>query len=381
MMKKIALLLTCLAALASCSSFSDRDNAEAPNPLVKFTPEIRIQKMWETRTGFGIGSDYLKLTPALADSTLFVVNKNGRIIAIDALSGKKRWNVYTPLTIGSGPITKDGLILFGTREGELVALDQHNGKMAWQSTMPSEILATPAISNGYVVAKTIDGKVSAFSATDGQKRWTYQQTEPTLILRGSSAPQISQHSVVVGFANGNLAKLSLASGALDWQQMVATPEGSFAVQRMIDIDADPLIHNGRVYVATYQGRISALSLGSGQVHWTHNLSSYTGMCIDDTHFYVTDAKSHVWAFDPATGRVTWQQEQLEARHITAPVSVGDYLVVGDEQGYVHWLDKRDGHFVARVRVAGFGVIATPVVYDHVVYVLTRDGHLAAYRVN
>ena len=147
---------------------------------------------------------------------------------------------------------------------------------------------------------------------------------------------------------------------------------------MVDIDADPVVYNNRVYVATYQGKISALELSSGKTVWTHEISSFTGLTVDGQRVYVSDASSNLWAFDAESGTVDWRQTQLVARNITGPASIASYIVVADQEGYLHWLSKQDGHFVARDHLNGFGVIATPVVNNENVYVLTTDGHLAAY---
>lgn len=380
-MRKIKILFTCTISLllCSCNGFFEKDNTPTPASLVRFTPETKIHNLWYTSTGFGVGSDYLKLNPAISGDTIVAANKNGYMVAVDKRTGKKRWSVDTKLPISGGPTTKDGLVFVGTREGEVVAIDQHTGKTLWKNNLSSEILASPAAGNGIVVVKSIDGRVTAFSENDGHKLWSYQQTEPTLILRGSSAPQISHDSVIVGFANGNLTKLSLRNGNPSWQEMMATPQGTFAIERMIDIDANPIVYDNRIYAATYQGRISALNLSSGKPVWSHDISSYTGLAADNGHVFVTDAKSHVWGFNANSGLVDWRQTELNARNITGPVAMGNYIVVGDEEGYLHWLNKQDGQFAARARVAGFGVLATPVVDEtDTLYVITKDGHLAAY---
>jgi outer membrane protein assembly factor BamB len=244
----------------------------------------------------------------------------------------------------------------------------------------SEVLAAPAGNHDIVVAKAIDGKLSAFAADDGRTLWHFQQTEPALILRGASAPQVKQDMLVAGFANGSLVKLTLDGGNLQWQASIAHPEGSFAIQRMIDIDADPIIFGRRILAATYQGHIVSLDAQTGREHWVHDISSYTGMVADSNRVYVADAKSHLWAFDIDNGAVNWRQIELEARNITGPADMGDTIVVGDAEGYLHWFSKTDGHLVARVRVNGSAILATPVVDNHILYVVTTDGHLAAYTI-
>jgi outer membrane protein assembly factor BamB len=378
---KILIISLLSAGLSACGTFFDKDNTPPPSPLVNFKPEINTTYAWYTSVGSGSGKEYLKLVPAVSDTAIYTTDSNGRVTATNKINGKTIWVNKTDFSVSGGLGAGDGIAVLGSQNGDVVALNQIDGKIRWQQKTSTEILAAPTIANNIALVKAIDGKITAYSVLDGHVIWTYQQVEPNLILRGASKPEISNNSVVAGFANGNLSKLSLHSGNLDWQKTIAIPEGSFAIQRMVDIDANPLVLGNRIYVATYQGRISALDLSSGQDIWTHDISSFTGIAADAEHVYVTDARSHVWAFDHNNGGVTWRQIELEARNITGPVVMGNYIVVGDAEGYLHWMSKQDGHFVARVKVNGSGIIATPVVENGVLYVLTKDGHLGAYQVS
>lgn len=379
-MKKLLFASLLSSLLAGCSNFFDKDNMPTPAPLVNFTPEVRVYSPWSVRTGSGVGKDYLKLVPAVTGEFVFTADKNGTVTATNKSNGRKIWSVNSGILVSAGPTAGHDTVLVGSREGDLEALSQTTGNLLWKARASSEILAKPAAHNGIVVIKAIDGKLSAFDENTGNVLWHYQQTEPALILRGASAPQIQRNTIVAGFANGNLAKLTLDGGNLQWQSTIAIPEGSFAIQRMIDIDADPIIFNDHVYVATYQGRIAAIDLISGREKWYRELSSYTGMTVNDEKVYVSDAKSFIWAFDANTGKVAWQQQQLEARNVTAPVIMGNYLVVGDAQGYLHWLSLSDGHLAARTRVNKSPILAAPVVDHDVLYVVTTDGYLATYTI-
>lgn len=116
---------------------------------------------------------------------------------------------------------------------------------------------------------------------------------------------------------------------------------------------------------------------TGRILWTHDISSYTGMTADSQTIFVSDAKSNLWSFNRDNGIVNWRQNQLEARIITTPVTFEDYIVVGDGSGYLHWMSKRDGHFVAREFV-GSPIYASPIVENNIIYALTSNGYLAAY---
>ncbi len=383
-MKKITkhfFVLTALClALSSCSTFFDKDNTPPPSRLVDFTPELNVHPVWYTSTGSGVGDDYLKLAPSISGQWIFTASRNGTVSANDKITGKSIWKVGTGYTITGGATAYGNLVYVGARTGETLALRQTDGKVVWRAISSSEILAPVAASGNITLIKTIDGRVNAVSALDGHSLWQYQETEPTLILRGSSAPQITRDSAIVGFENGNLVKLNLRNGHQQWQTAIAESAGIFAIQRMIDIDADPVIVGSRVYAATYQGRVAALNLSSGREIWNHDISSYAGIASDGNQVFVSDAKSHIYAFNAANGTVLWQQDLLYARTTTGPALLGNYVVVGDAEGYLHWMSKQDGHFVARTYVNKSGIIATPIVENNILYVYTKDGHLAAYSV-
>ena len=364
--------------LSACNGFFDKDNTPTPTPLTQFKSELKTRLKWYHGVNFGVGFDYLKMIPAVTDKAIFTAGKDGTVTATNRSTGSTLWHDELDAALSAGPATDNDMLFIGTRYGKVIALRQSDGGKLWEIQVSSEILTPPAAHNGIVLIKAIDGQLTALDEKTGRTMWHYLQSEPALILRGGSVPQITHNDVVVGFANGNLAKLTLQEGSLLWQQLITIPEGSFAIQRMVDIDADPVVLNNRVYVATYQGKIAALDLTSGKVYWSHDISSFTGLTVDNQRVYVADATSHLWAFDIDSGAVDWRQNLLEARNITGPATLGNYLVVADEEGFLHWMSKADGHFVARNRVTGFGILATPVVYDDTVYLLTRDGHLAAY---
>jgi len=378
--KKLLVCILLSGLLTGCTGLFDKDNTPPPAKLVNFPPEIKVQSTWNTRTGSGAGKTYVKLVPAVTDKAVFTADKNGTVTATDKSTGKKLWSTRASETISAGPGITDNLVIVSSKVGDITALNQQDGSIVWKAHASSEVLATPAASRGIVIIKTINGTLSALSADDGHTLWNYHQTEPALILRGSSAPQISDGNVVAGFANGSLSKLTLHGGNLQWKSSIAAPLGSFAIERMIDIDADPLIVDDNIYVATYQGRIAVVDLINGKPKWMHDLSSYTGMAISNDTVYITDAKSHLWAFDRETGQVRFRQTELEARNITAPVIMGNYIAVGDAEGYLHWMNKADGHFVARTRVNKSPIIAAPVVNNQILYVATTDGHLATYTI-
>lgn len=362
--------------LASCSS---SDNIEKPAALVEFTPKVKVEKVWSTSVQ-GADDDYLNLNIGREANTLYTVGRHGKVYAIDAATGDTVWKKQLYVDVTSGVSVANNIVLVGTAGGSLIALNAQTGNLLWQQAIGNQVLGLAAISKNTIVVKTIADAVIALNTSNGQVKWQYNGDAPQLILRGGSQPKISGNAVVVGFANGKVGKFNLSNGAILWLQSIASPKGSFPIQRMIDITASPIISNGIIYATTYQGNIAALELSTGQVVWNHTLSAYTGIALQGSNVYVTDASSHVWKFQQDNGGVSWRQKALQARLISAPALLNNAVIVGDGQGYIHWLQMSNGEIIAREKFSSDPIRSAPVVIGNMVYVLNVDGGFAAYRV-
>ena len=356
------------------------ENIEPPTPLVEFTESANIIEIWSRNTGKGTDKTYLKLIPAVSQDRIYTADTRGLVNAINAENGKTIWGMDTDTHITGGPGVGESLVLVGTGEGEVLALSSTSGEEIWRTTVSSEILSTPRETDTIVIVRTIDGKLFALDKNDGKRLWVYDRTVPALTLRGTSSPVIAGNIVIAGFDGGRIAAMELQTGKLIWETKIAVSSGRSELERMVDIDAEPLVLDGIVYVATFQGKIAAVSLDGGRVLWTRDISSYAGISADDAYLYVTDDESHVWALERLSGTSVWKQEKLQGRAVTGPASIGNYVVVGDLEGNLHWIDKITGQFAARKQVASNKIITPPIVADQVLYAYTSGGTLGAYTV-
>jgi len=373
----IACIITFL--LTSCSLF-ETDNTEPPAPLVElkeiFTPTV----IWTQSTGRG--SRDFKLMPALSQGRVITSSIKGVVSAFEVDSGKLLWEQDTRLLLSSGVGIGAGMVVVGSRNGILVALSEKDGNSAWRVQLSSEVIAAPQIEANIVVVRTVDGKVYALNVHSGAKIWVYERDIPILSLWGNSSPVISQDWVIAGLDNGKLAVLTLQTGKLLWEANVAIPHGRSELERLVDVDAKPIVSDGVVYVTSYQGRTVAGDLYSSKLLWERDISSYAGLAVDNDSVYISDAHSHIWAISRASGVSLWKQTKLQARGITAPVVVGNYLAVGDIEGYVHWMRKDNGEFVARYRTGSKSINVPPLAVDEQrILVYTSRGELQLLRLS
>lgn len=370
--------------LSSCGAVREyvggTDNTEPPAELVDFDPELKIEEVWSRSIGAGVSRFYLKLRPMIAGGRVYVADRKGSVSAFDAENGEQIWQTDTGIPASGGPGGGDGLILVGSSDGNVVALDAGTGAEKWRAKVSSEVLSAPSAADGVAVVRTIDGKLFGLDVADGSRIWVYDRTVPVLTLRGTSTPALSDGTAVAGFDSGRIVAVSLKNGQTLWNTVVAEPRGRSELERLVDIDADPVIEDQTVYVVTFQGRVAALDLFSGNVVWRRDMSSYAGLGIDGDHLYVTDDESFVWALDRKSSASVWRQDKLKMRGLTSPLGFESFVVVADFEGYVHWLSEEDGRMLARTRVDSDGVIAKPVAHNGTVFIYGKGGTLTALRV-
>jgi len=373
-------LLSLALLLTGCSYIpwlNREEDPRPPTPLAELTPSLAVTSLWSREAGKGTVGRQLALAPALAGGRLFVADGRGRVMALSPTDGRTLWERETGLPLSGGPGTEGTHLILGSISGEMVALTAADGAELWRAPIEGEVLSVPRIAGDLVVVHTLDDSVYGLELATGAERWRYSYPPPVLTLRGSSSPAIVADSAIVGLSGGRLVSLELTSGVPLWEVTVSPPRGRSELERIADIDADPVVVGDTVFVAAYNGDLAAVEIASGSVLWRRTLSAHAGLTAAGGVLYVTDDDDQVWAADPADGAGIWKQEQLRWRRLTAPAVIGDLVAVGDLEGFVHWLDRRDGRILARTRVGKGPIRAQPLAADGRLYVLGDDGMLAA----
>lgn len=391
-------LLAFLAVATGCSWFGDDDEPEEiqPNPLPAIQEEVTLQVIWSQKIGKGADDRAVKLIPTVVDTRVFAAAPDGTVKALTTDTGREIWSrkirdLYTKEeladafskdvdTITGGVGVGGDLVVAGAASGELVALNQSDGSLAWRVTASSEILSPPLVDRDRVVAQTIDGKVTAYDAVDGQTLWVYTMNTPALTLRGTARPMLYDELVIVAFANGRVAFLDREKGLAVFDQRIGIAQGTTDLERLVDIDGVMQIVAGKLYVASFQGRIVGIDISSGRMLWAEELSSLTGVGSGFGNVYAARADSQLTAYNGSNGREIWNIDALLYRDITAPVALGSYLAFTDFEGYAHVVAQSDGRFVGRRKIDGKGVQAGLVSAGGRLYALTDSGTLAAIEI-
>ncbi|MDH3646743.1 MAG: outer membrane protein assembly factor BamB [Gammaproteobacteria bacterium] len=377
--KLILLVLLSAVTLQAClGGLKKKDPEEEPAELTKLEDGVTIKSAWSTKLGGGAEHLSLGLKPASDGNRIFAASHSGVVSGLDLVTGKRDWSHDTDLALTAGPGYGDGLIIVGSADGDVVAIDAVTGERRWSQVVSGELLAVPVIYSGVVIVRAVNGKIFALEARNGALRWTVEQSVPRLSLRGNGQPAAARDRVIVGFDNGRVVALSLRDGADLWQAPLASGRGRTELDRMTDIDSNVVIVGEEVYVAGFQSRAALLMLGDGQAAWAEQLSSAGGLAADWTALYATSGDGHVYALERASGKRLWEQSGLLRRGLTGPTPFGEAVVVGDFEGFLHWLSARDGSIIGRARAGSARIAAQPLAVGERLIVQDEAGILHAF---
>lgn len=369
------LLALSLLFLTACSSVKEELR---PAKLESIEPRVKLVKVWSRNTGSGQDARYARLQPAVLDGVIYTVDVKGRVSAMDALTGKPIWTTKLQTAIGGGIGVGGGRAFVGTLAGEVIALDLAGGAEVWRAAASSEVVTIPQSNGDVVIAPAIDGRVFAFDHSDGSVRWSYNHPAPILSLRSTAPPLVTESNAFVAFDNGQLLNFNPANGQLRWNARVGQPQGKTELERLVDVDAAPVASGPYIYAAGFNTRLVAVSRGSGRISWSQPVSTAQNIAVQDEKVVVSDADSHIRAFDALTGALLWENEKLHRRAVSAPGIIGSVVVVVDFEGYMHALSLEDGSFVARRKPLNDRMLAPPVTAGDFIYLYSLDGVLSAH---
>jgi outer membrane protein assembly factor BamB len=381
--QKIAVALLSLALLSGCSTVKNlfdgrgKDKSEDPTPLVQISPSLKISQLWSASLGKG-GKDLgIGMRPAIVDGHVYAMAVEGGVSAFDLKTGQSLWHFASDLPLTGGPGAGDGLVVVGSLEGDVVALDAATGAEKWTSKVANEVLVAPAVGGGMVFVHSNDGRLTALDKGTGERRWFYSPDVPALTVRGSGAITLGPGILFVGNDNGTVTAISMSDGNVVWTTPVAEPDGRSELERMADVDGPAILDNTTLYATSYKNHTVAIDGPSGRLMWSRENGGPRGLGLSNSAVVVTDPAGHVWGLDRNTGGSLWQQNGLAYRKVSAPAVQGDYAVVGDFEGNLHWLQLSNGAFAARAKLSG-AISGQPAVADGILVVQTEEGQLAAF---
>jgi len=350
---------------------------------------------WSVSVGQGSSSNVrLGAAPVIGDNRIYVMDTQAVVRAISPDNGAVIWQrqLTSPQasarTLFGGGVTFSGGRLYAVNgAGDAAALDAATGNIVWQVRPGGPLRGSPTVGGDTVYVVSQDNQLFALNTASGEQRWAVSGSAESSGVFGVASPAFAQSTVVAGYSSGELSAYRYENGQEVWSDALARTTVTTQVHALTDIDADPVVDQGRVYAIGQGGRMVAVELNTGQRLWELSIAGI-GMpwVAGDWIFVITD-QAQLIAIARATGRVRWisqlqrwrdQEDRRGTITWRGPVLAGGRLVLVNTLGQIVFASPADGSVQATV--AGRAPISLPpVVANDTLYILDDAGRLTAYR--
>ena len=370
-LKFVACLFSSVAVLFlnGCSSAPEKPKA---SPLPVVSGSLKVQNVWKNQ----IGTVQPHLLTSLHGQQMAVASAQGQLALIDVQNGRDVWrmSLNAPIQAGVGGDGRRFAVV--TQANELVVVE--TGKVLWRHVLPALSYTPPLVAGERVFVMTGDRAVSAFDAQTGQRLWSQQRSSDPLLLRQAGLLIPFGDSLLVGWG-GRLASLNPLTGAVRWETLVGVTRGTNEVERLVDLVAGVSRQGNSLCLRAFQTSVACLDGLTGRVMWSRPAQGHQGLDGSEALVIGTESDGKVLAWDRNSGAPIWTQEGLRFRGLSMPSFWTNFGVVGDQEGWVHFLAQQDGKPVQRVATDGSGIMGKPIVAGHTLVVVTRNGNIFGLR--
>jgi outer membrane protein assembly factor BamB len=355
--------------LSGCSSAPEKPKA---SPLPVVSGSLKVQNVWKNQ----IGSVHSHLLASLHGQQMAVASAQGQLALIDVQNGRDVWrmSLNAPIQAGVGGDGRRFAVV--TQANELVVVE--TGKVLWRHVLPALSYTPPLVAGERVFVMTGDRAVMAFDAQTGQRLWSQQRSSDPLLLRQAGLLIPFGDNLLVGWG-GRLGSLNPLTGAVRWETLVGVTRGTNEVERLVDLVAGVSRQGNSLCLRAFQTSVACLDGLTGRVVWSRPAQGHQGLDGSENVVIGTESDGKVLAWDRNSGAPIWVQEGLRFRGLSMPSIWTNFGVVGDQEGWVHFLAQQDGKPVQRVATDGSGIMGKPIVAGQTLVVVTRNGNIFGLR--
>jgi outer membrane protein assembly factor BamB len=360
-------LLFALITLAGCAA--DKPKAK---PLETVTPKIAGRQVWSAK----VDGVRFPLSAVSRDGSFIVASSGGTLLGLEAESGRQLWSASAgaPLSAGVGSDGRFHAVV--TTDNKLVTFE--GSKEIWREQLKSRVSTAPLVAGERVFVMGVDRAVHAYDAKDGKRLWTLQRPGEALTLLHIGVLTGVKDTLIAG-QGPRLAGIDPTRGTLRWEVPVGSPRGANEVERLADLIGPAVRLGTQLCARSFQAAVGCVDTATGRLLWARNTGGVNAIGGDEELIFGADATDRIVAWKTANGETAWTSERMLFRGLSAPASLGPTVAFGDFEGYVHFLDRKDGQPLLRLSTDGSPVVGKPVLSGTTLLVVTRNGGLFAFR--
>ncbi|MEM9553108.1 MAG: PQQ-binding-like beta-propeller repeat protein [Acidobacteriota bacterium] len=340
---------------------------------------------------------------AIVDGAVYVVGLSGRIAALDLATGAERWTADVREDVKSSPLVADGLVYFGDELGRLHAFDAKTGTERFVFEAGAAITGAPNLGGGCLLVPSYDNSIYCVDPQKGEERWNVETAgyvHGSAALASVASEDGAVDTAIVSGCDGLLRLIDLADGT----ERAALPIGSY-------VAASPAVHDGRVFVGTFDNEVLAVELDAAlavgpapapdaeedpklataiaeAIRWRYenparDFPFYSSPAIHDGVVFVGGRDKLLHAIDAETGAKRWSHSfraRVDASPVVIPAATGQpaRVAIADESGVLKLFAVADGTVTWEFEGAD-GFVASPAVAAGHLVIPATDGTVYAFK--
>lgn len=365
--------------------------AKAPGHLTISAAPVRA---WTVQVPGNSAQRRLAAAPVVGGGMLFVADTQGAVQAFDAATGARRWS--HPIAVerdlrdanfGGGVSFFEGKVYATSGAGDVVAINAQDGTEAWRVKPGGPLRGPPTVAFNSLYVMSQNNEIFSLSLTNGALIWQDGVAGGDQGVFGVAAPAAGQGTVIAGYSSGELVAYRYENGRNLWSDPLLRTSISNQVGTLTDVDADPIIADGRVYAIGQGGRMKAYELVTGDALWEKSIAGLsTPTVAGDWLFTLTD-DARILAIARPTGKIRWVTQLPQWRNAraktgpifwTGPVLANNRLFIASSEGDVQSVDVMTGAAAPFTKL-GAGVSQAPIVANNTLYLMEDNGRISAFR--
>lgn len=325
--------------------FADEFNY-IPTEIKPYDKKASMELIWENKVG---DNEVNNFNLVFSEEFVIAATSDGSVRKMKINSGETVWKkeFSQKIMIGVGGNIEN--ILFIAEDGYLWCLDG-KGEAIWKIFVDGEALTTPVINNDKAYVRLANYGILQVDLKQGDIDWRYIHSSPSLAFNGTSSLEFSDGIIYGGFGAGKLVAIYQKSGAFMWEATISQIKGVTDIERLNDVLSQPLINNREIYAASTSGDLTAIDRRNVNTIWTRKISSFKNLAFDGFDIYLTHKSDSLYSLDSKNGKTNWRNADLQYRRVTNPIITGDYVAVGDFDGYIHLLNIESGAIEGRAQI-------------------------------
>jgi outer membrane protein assembly factor BamB len=380
-MKRFLIFLSLILLLSSClgpfkelkyqieDGWDEQLLNGQPTPLIDIANEKDVKSLWTIQNSsekFWGSNDKLleshRVDSFIFEDFLFTVNNKGRIKKINISDGKVLWEKSFDVDVSAGLSGDSDYLYFVTGSGLLWCID-HRGNELWKSYVGGQVFIKPLPNSTFVVVKLNNNKFVQLNSIDGTIKWQYEPPNPPLSMNTQGDIIYSDGVIYSGLPQGKLIAIAAETGLFLWEVTFSSSGGLNEIERIDDVTSKPVIDGSIIYVISSSGNIAAIDRRSALVNWSRPLSSSHGFNLSENSLVIVHETNSIYSLNNEAGKTNWKNEDLKYRNIGRGAIVGNYLVVGDFEGFLHFFNLNDGKLSNRIKMSGSQIIDNIIVVN------------------